>query len=351
MIIVASTSAINAKYGADAANVLTAISVLGPWLEASNMTPEEIRLVIDAEDPSRTSPALLIGGYDLVPTFRRPNPTRNVIDDPDVDVMSDGPYGARVGDPAEEYLPTRAVSRIPDSEARDTAQFLAILNQAASATTTDTPTGSFHLAAKEFEGSAGLVRSVLAMGATINLSPPDAIGAPAINAAISSKGCIHFLLHGSDRPDRWARLYGAEDSVARLRPAVRISDLKQCTLKGAIVSFSTCYSAMLDAHPGTPPRDADNQPALACLVGGAKTVYGSTRANWIDDTEPFDSFGSALIASTWRLLIKGESAAEALRRARFAFAEASLTRDAWSRPFVLKTLLQAQCFGHPLAKL
>lgn len=353
MIVVASKKALQDKYKANADSVLAAIAGLGALLDVSDMTPAQVRTAIDQRDPSpaRAEAACLIGGYDIVPAFRQPNPTFDVIDEVDADVMSDAPYGARPGSPAEVFLPTRAVSRIPDSGTADAGQFIAILNQAAAAPGTDTPDGVLHLAAQEFAGAAQLVQAVPSMGAALKLSPPVAVGAPTIQSQASNMGRIHFLLHGADQPNRWDRLYGAADSEAPLRPAMRVSELKGCVLSGAIVSFSTCYSAMLDTRPGKPLRDPDNQPALACLVAGAKTVYGSTRANWIDDTAPFDSFGSALIAEVWRLLNQGVTVAEALRKARFSFAQSSLARDAWTRPYVLKTLLQAQCYGHPMARL
>ena len=350
MIVVASKQAIRVKYQADANNVQDAIDALGPVLDASGMGAKQIRDAIDQRDPSRSVPVCLIGGYDIVPAFKPPNPTVKFVHDPDEDVTSDAPYGARPDDPAEVYLPTRAVSRIPDSGVPDAGQFIDILNRAAAAPGVPTPPGCFHLAANEFLGSAQLVMAVPTLNVGLNLSPPVPNSLPPVQGEIAGKGRIHFLLHGADEPARWDRLFGAANRKSLLVPAVRVSDLKGFALKGSIVTFSTCYSAMLDPRSGQ-RRNPDNQPALACLVAGAKTVYGSTRANWIDDTPPFDSFGSALIAAVWQLLVQGKPAAEALRQARFDFAESSLARDAWTRPYVLKTLLQAQCYGHPMARL
>jgi len=353
MIVVYSETEIRNKYKGDADHVLAAVRGLnGTELDISDLNPEEIRDFIDEEVPDREEPVCLIGGYDIVPAFRLANPTHKLLNEVDEDVLTDGPYGARSKSLAEQYMPSRAVSRIPDSGTPHANQFIALLKRAAKAENTPTPGKSFEQAAFEFEGSAKLVHGVLTATQPVRFSPPDTVDAPATKDVIAERGRVHILLHGSDNPERWDTLYGARTSSSDLEPALRVVDLSTSNLKGAIVSFSTCYSAMLDRRQDDhPPRDPDNQPALACLMGGAKTVYGSTRANWIDNTQPFDSFGSALIAMVWKRLHEGLPAARALLQARFDFARAGLSQDAWSRPYVLKTLLQAQCYGHPLVAL
>jgi len=270
----------------------------------------------------------------------------------DEDVLTDAPYGAKPGSTAELYLPSRAVSRLPDSGVADAAGFVALLQSAKSAPGKATPPGSFEQAAAEFEGAAQMVHDAMQAQAVMRLSPPDLQGAPALDPLISSRGRIHILLHGSrDAADRDS-LWGRAPQTSQFVRAVSAAELRAFNLEGAIVSFSSCYSAMLDSIGNAPARTADNQVALACLAAGAKAIYGCTRANWIDTQEPFDSFGTALMAAAWGELRAGNPAAEALRQAKRVYATAALqSNDARTRPYILKTLLQTHCFGHPLARL
>lgn len=352
MLLVSSTSAVLARYGAvDGPRVVNAVNALGTVIDGSGRDETEIRREIDARDPSRTLPVCLIGDYELVPTFRMSNPTRRSSKEVDQDVMTDAPYGARPGQPEEAYLPSRAVSRLPVSSQDDADAFVALLARAAAAPTIPTPPGTFQHAADEFGGSADLVHAVLPGVARPLLSPPARQGNPALGPLASGRGRQHILLHGSAKHPGRATLWGRSAADPSFVSAMSAADLMACNLRGAIMSFSSCYSAMLDSLATEPPRRTDDQVALACLAGGAKVVYGATRANWIDITVPIDSFGAALVANIWRRLQDGEGAAEALRAAKFDYARIAFAGDFWTRPFVLKTLLQMQCYGHPLARL
>jgi hypothetical protein len=352
MIVVCSISALKAKYpGQAGADVRTAVEALGPVIDASGLDAPKIRDLVDQQDSTRRQPACLIGGYDLVPSFRLANPSLHAAKETDEDVPTDAPYGARPHSDAEHYLPTRAVARIPDSGVADANGFIALLQRAAQAPTLPTPTGTFQQTAAEFAGSARLVDGAIPGLSPVRLSPPDPAGTPTLPQLVSGSGRVHILLHGSDKAPGRSTLWGRAPGSSHFLPTAKAGDLANSALGGAIVSFSSCYSAMLDALPGDAPRTPGDQVALACLAAGAKVVFGATRANWIDITLPFDSFGSALIAHVWSQLRKGEHAAEALRLAKWEYARIALAADPWARPYVLKTLLQAQCYGHPMATL
>lgn len=93
MFFVCSKQAILIKYGsAGGAAVFKAVDALGPVLDVSNLSPAQIRGVIASQAPG---PACLIGGYDLLPTFSMSNPSRSLVQDPDAEVFTDAPYGAR----------------------------------------------------------------------------------------------------------------------------------------------------------------------------------------------------------------------------------------------------------------
>lgn len=351
MFVICSTNGVRAKYGASGERVLTAIRKLGPVVDVSGLPPEDIQARIAK---LATGPVCLIGGYDLVPSFMRSNPTFNLSKDDDKEIPTDAPYGAKPGKLAEEYAPSRAVSRIPDGAIADAAEFLAILDYQSAAPTTPTPEGSFEEAAKEFAGALKFVRTAIA-GASgkQHLSPPDTDKTPGLTAQLSGRGRFHILLHGANFDPDWSFLWGHETGAHT--PFIKglsaqLFDL--CDLRGAVVSFSSCYAAMLDAAPAVHgSRTSRNQVSLACLSHGAKVVFGSTRSNWIETSAPFDGFGPGLMAEVWRQLGKGKKVAEALRLAKTAYLKVALAGDPAGRPYALKTVLQAQCYGHPDATL
>lgn len=294
-----------------------------------------------------------MGGYDLIPSFVRANPTYGSQDD-DVDIPTDAPYGAIPGQPSEEYAPSRAVSRIPDGAQADASEFLALLGYQIAAPGTPTPKGSFEEAAKEFAGALKYVHASIP-GATNKqrLSPPDNDSMPGLTGQLSGRGCFHILLHGANFDPDWSCLWGhSSEANAPFVKALSAQMFDLCDLRGAIVSFSSCYAAMLDAAPAVHGmRTSKNQVSLACLAHGAKVTFGATRSNWISTSAPFDGFGPRLAAEVWRQLKKGKPAAEALRLAKTTYLKTALSGDPADHPYALKTVLQAQCYGHPAAVL
>jgi len=350
MHFLCSTNAIRTKYGAAAAHVLDRIAELGHIVDVSGLAPEAIQTKVAT---LAAGPICLVGGYDLIPPFIRPNPTHGSQDD-DKEIPTDAPYGATPAKPAEEYAPKRAVSRIPDGTTADSASFIATLEYQIAAPKTKTPAGSFEEAAKEFAGALGFVHNAIPKAnGQLNLSPPDTQTMPGLTSQIMQHGRIHVLLHGANFDPDWAFLWGHDGKPhSDWLKALSAKLLDLCDLRGAVVSFSSCYAAMLDTAPATSgSRTVSNQVSLACLAHGAKVVFASTRSNWIDTTAPFDGFGPGLVAEVWKQLAKGQQAAEALRLAKRSYLKKALSAPPGDRPYALKTVLQAQCYGHPAATL
>jgi len=351
MFVICSTARVRAKYGASGEKVLKAIGRLGQVVDVSGQSPEGIQAQIAG---LQVGPACLIGGYDLIPPFMRANPTFGESHDDDKDVPTDAPYGATPGKPVEEYAPSRAVSRIPDDATPDAAGFLALLAHQVAAPTIITPKGSFEEAADEFAGAAGMVHGSMpgAVGKP-KLSPPGKVSDAGLTALLSGKGRFHILLHGANFDPDWDSLWGRGTAAnAKFIRALSAQLIDLSDMRGAVVSFSSCYSAMLDAAPALEgARTAKNQVALACLSHGAKVVFGATRSNWIGMDGDFNSFGPALMALVWTQLGKGKPAAEALRLAKAAYLKVALSQSASEHDYALKTVLQAQCYGHPEATL
>jgi len=350
LVICAKQEVIN-RYGAvQGEQVWQAAEALGTMLDVSGLGTDEIRAKINEHPQSEA--ACLIGDYALVPPFVLDNPTFHDKGDDDRKVPTDAPYGARPGSAAEFFLPSRPISRIPDSAAADAAAFIQLLTDAKNVQNRPTPAGTFEHASSEFAGAAQLVHQTMPGLSPIHLSPPQKKDDPVLGPLMSKRGRMHFLLHGSAKSPKRASLWGLP---ADTDPTVSATSLRGFDFDSATVLFSSCYSAMLDSNDGDPPRTADDQVALACLAAGAKIVYGCTRANWIDISVPFNSFGTALAACIWSELRAGKPAAQALLAARTAYAKAAAKiqddEGVDSTAYILKTLMQMQCYGHPLATL
>jgi hypothetical protein len=338
------------KYGVNAQDIVDAIDALGAVMDVSGLTPAKIQARVAKLPVSET--VCLVGGYGLLRPFVRKNPTAHLSGDDDKNIPTDAPYGAAPGVVEDEYAPTRIVSRIPDGADRNAAEFLAVLKAQKSARVTRTPAKTYEEAANEFKGAAGYVhRFVTKAGAAPSLSPPSVIAHPDPAPLLSGAGRVHVLLHGANFAPDWASLFGRSASAppGDYPEALSAAIIGKCGLAGSVVTFSSCYAAMLDGSSG---RTSANQVALACLVSGAKVVVCSTRSNWIPMMTPYSGLGPGLVAAFWKEFAKkGRSAGQAFTRGKHAFLKAGLAGDAGDHPYVLKTVLQAQLYGNPDATL
>lgn len=355
MFCIVSAVRLKDRYPAEASALLGALHDLGTVVDVSGLLRTDIQRRI-ATLPA--GPVCLIGGADLMFPFWRVNPTFQMTGDPDPWIATDAPYGAEPGEAFayEEFAPSRAVSRLPEPVAGDGASFLSLLQRQAQAPLTPTPPGSFEMAAAEFGGAQTQVRDVMDPIAQPGLvSPPVDQDRQGLLALISGRGRMHVALHGVRSAPGWGTLLGREAQGTVEVPALTAAQLASCQLRGMVATFSACYAGMLDrgedAADSVPARDASNQVALACLSAGAKAVFASSRANWIDIQPPFDSFGPALTVHVWQQLAAGHGAAEALRLAKRSYIRSALEGSRESLPFVQKTVLQAHCYGHPGATL
>ena len=350
MQLIVSTTALKNKYGTTSQQILELIQALGPVTDVSGLTASKIQAHI-AKLPA-AEVICLVGGYDIVPAFRRKNPTSHLSGDDDASIPTDAPYGGAPGVVEDEYAPARVVSRIPDSADKNAAEFLRILGCQKSAAATKTPAKTYEEAANEFKGAAGYVHKFVRVnGAPPSLSPPWLITNPNPVPLLTGGGRVHILLHGANFAPEWSSLFGRSTSDPKgvYPEALSAPTIGKCSLTGSVVTFSSCYAAMLDGAGG---RTSANQVALACLASGAKVVVCSTRSNWIQTRAPYSGLGPGLVARFWKkLATKGTTAGEAFVSAKQAFLKSGLAGDPGDHPYILKTVLQAQLYGHPEATL
>lgn len=297
---------------------------------------------------------VLLGGYDLIPPFQRTNPSFNLQGDDDSSIPTDSPYGATPGSEAGEFAPAKVVARIPDATGEaEATDFMKVLRFQAAAPTTPTPKKRFEECAAEFAAASAAVGKVIPLGTPkIIQSPPATLnGKPDVIHEVTGAGRVHVLLHGANFSPDWAYLFGHQGDDRDYPRALSARQLDLCDLRGAVVTFSSCYAAMLDtAASEAGSRTEANQVALACLGHGAKFVVAATRSNWI--ALDGGGLGSGFIAEVWRQLGSGMPAGQAMRAARQAFLRGALPAAGRSeRPYILKTVLQMQLYGNPEAKL
>lgn len=352
MLCLTPVGAIKKKYGSRSVQILKAIDALGSVVDVTGIGPPGIQAKIASLSAAES--ICLIGSYNILPPFSRKNPTSHLSGDTDKDIKTDAPYGAPPGSMEDEYAPPRVPARIPDGADVDAGRFLKLLAAQRTVPHRATPAGVFEEAADEFAGAARYVHRALGKGGTpvrVRLSPPSVIASPDPVPLMSRRGRVHILLHGADFPPDWASLFGRKASAppSEYPEALSAPLIERCDLQGSVVTFSSCYAAMLD---GGSRRTPGNQVALACLASSAKVVLCSTRSNWIQTMRPFSGFGPGLVAEFWKEFQKPKRrAAEALMRAKRTFLKAGLSGDPADHPYVLKTVLQAHLYGHPDARL
>ena len=353
-------AAVRRRYGKQSGPICEAIEALRPHLDLARPSAAALRERIWKLSEASVC---LVGGYALLPTFARENPTgpqtRGFARYGDTDrlIPTDAPYGADPADPAGELVPAKAIARIPDGAPPDAASFLKTLLWQAQAPGSKTPPGSFEEASDDLAVPArALSRELRKQGGEgkLLLSPRDGdIGARDLTDRLSRRGRINLLLHGADKPPQWSTLFGRVPHAPPAQDARALSAplLDLCDLRGAMVALTSCYGAMLDGGDArTAARAPADQLALAALAHGAKAVFGATRSNWID-LHGDSSFGPGLTAHLWRRLGTGVGAAEALRLAKHDLHDELAHGARADVAFGIKTLLQAHCFGHPLARL
>jgi hypothetical protein len=180
-------------------------------------------------------------------------------------------------------------------------------------------------------------------------SPPENVDTdPTLPTKVNGKGRIHILLHGANYSPDWANLWGHASGSQNWLVGLTSRILENAELVGSVVTFSSCYAAMIDLDSKEAPvRDATNQVAMACLRSGAKAVFAVTRSNWINQNSGA-VLGPGLVTEVWKGLLSGKKAGQALIDAKRQLASDAFTRGTQKDlPYVYKTLAQAQLYGDP----
>ncbi len=366
--------------------------------------PGQVRNLINAalpgEDPTSRPPNIvfIIGGPDIIPFWKLPNPTF----DSDREVLSDNPYGSR---DSTYLLPERIVGRLPDDGGgrgdanlpfllqrlnevinRQQAELVtpkvlpplplrlvqSLLPNALRQTLNnldDSGTfeqewlqsqlergnkesflnsaqfSSFFYGAEAWKSSTETLREFMGGSSNSLYSPPTHAGT-FDRSLFNPSRLLHFNLHGFRDTPNW---YG-QSQHSRLITSPTISSLplaftpalaEGVRAPGAVVFAEACYSGYLAG------KNVEDSVALSLLSRGATAIVASTVISY-GSAGPELSCASHLAYYFWKGALKqGFSFGQALKVAKTEYARERLAQGHNLTGDDVKTLLEFVLLGDP----
>ncbi len=297
----------------------------------------------------------IIGGDDLIPFHRLPNPT----DDSDDDIPSDNPYGCI---DENYFVPEWSVGRLPSPCGRDPEPLKRLLRNTINAhastsskfvlmdwvrnilrmSKTQPAPQAIGYAASVWKEAALEVFTPIGTPTQLFTSPPlEADTAPSTRKFDLS----YFNLHGVEDSSEW---YGQRDpgdeGYGALYPvALTPSDVANGNGQPPRIIFTeSCYGANIIGK-----SEPDAAMCLRFLNDGARALIGSTKIAYGSVGSPL--IGADLLArSFWEALLGGLSVGESLRRAKLDLAQTMHKRQNFLDGEDQKTLISFVLYGDPL---
>lgn len=343
---------------------LSPIDATDPWKIKLLLTDLDTAL---AKKGEMIGSLLLVGGPEVIPFHRLPNPT----DDLDEEVLSDTPYSTR---DSNYFVPEWPVSRLPGGKGPDAGLLLEQIRRVTQSVSQQNNNGRFHFSFPEFpifstlqdffnqyqgfgssatfgysaeiwKRSSEEVYSQISKNKTVLSSPPlnsDSVpGNQAVSASVS-----YFNLHGVIDSAEW---YGQRDmAITPQGPdypvAIKPDDLYRTGPDNGIVYSEACYGGHISN------KNEEESIALkflstgsACVVGSSSTAYGSV-------TTPL--IGADLLGFHFlKHLTAGKATGEALYQARIEFIQEMQKRQGYLDGEDQKTLISFVMYGNPFATL
>lgn len=302
---------------------------------------------------------LLVGGDDVVPFHRLPNPT----DDHDSDVPSDNPYGTS---DSNYFIPEWPVGRLATPTGDDPGPLINLIQRTIRAYGAPKyrlpillrwlswifPKWNIRFNASR-STSRGLTADIwrdasLEVFSTIG-HPRDLYASPPLQApdlpqnTLSPIDLSYFNLHGlEDAPDWYGQSTTPNGQGSRFPLALRPGDIRNNGHAPTVVFTEACYGAnILDKHR---PESA---MCLRFLAAGSHAVVGATKV-------AYGSVGSPLVGADllgryfWESVLAGLPVGEALRRAKLGVAHTMHDRQGFLDGEDQKTLISFVLYGDPL---
>lgn len=300
---------------------------------------------------------LIVGGHEVIPFHRLPNPT----DDDDPDVPSDNPYATR---DENYFVPEWPVGRIPTPPDSQASFLLGVLRKAAETNAQTRVTfsqlffslvrrfirpaqgkfqsGSACTAAVWKKASMEVFRPIASSQSVLVAPPTDCSSLPA--EFLTLPRYSYFNLHGLENGPQWL---GQREAKSKSPADVEFPIvLNPGKISGAgkapaVVFSEACYGANILK------KGVGDAVSLSMLAAGTRALVGSTKISYGAAASPL--IAADLLA---RLFLQncqsGIPSGESLRLAKLAFTEETNRRQGFLDPEDQKTLASFILLGDPL---
>ena len=302
---------------------------------------------------------LLIGGDNIVPFHRLPNPT----DDHDKDIPSDNPYGT---DDENYFVPKWPVGRLP-SHSGDNPITLANLIQDTIRAYNEPPLQiplffrwlrwllpswqpgankqhNLGYSADIWRDASLEVFNVIGHRRDLISSPPIEAKNMSIERLSQISDLLYCNLHGLETAAEWfGESISFDGQIPQYPVALRPSDIHHGQAP-SIVFTEACYGANIIMK-----QSSEDALCLHFLQSGSRAIVGSTRISYGAVGIPL--IGADLIGRFfWHHLREGLRIGEALRRSRMGLAQTMHSRQGFLDGEDQKALLSFVLYGDPLLR-
>lgn len=301
----------------------------------------------------RIGALLIVGGDEIVPFHRLPNPT----DDVDEDVFSDNPYSALDGNYFVPDWPTGRLVGEAGSDAglliqqirkikqyhaqpKSVKRFWDYLLRSILSMINQKTTSSFGYTASVWKRSSIAVYKTLGDVKSVYISPNGITKKLPFNF-INEKDLGYYNLHGMEREPAW---YGQRDFLDPpgddYPVALMPDDIKNNGKQPKIIFTEACYGAHIFGKTETQSN------ALKFLSVGTPVVVGSTCTSYGSITTPLIA-ADLLSKIFWQNIRSGYWAGEALQKAKLSLVQEMMKRQGYLDGEDQKTLIQFVLYGDP----
>lgn len=302
---------------------------------------------------------LIVGGQDVVPFHKLPNP----VDDIDIDIPSDNPYASLDED---YFIPSIPIGRLPGVSGEDPNPILKSLQSIVDSRKrilkrkksfgelirkilslfrlSNSVKTNFGYTAQIWQRASHSVFRIIGDRRGLAISPPT-FAQRLPKRATDSVDLGYYNLHGLEDSAEW---YGQRDPTESTRGpdypvALRPQDVLNSGRAPQIVFTEACYGAHVIN------KTTETALSLKFLSAGTKVVIGSTCMSYGSIATPLIA-ADLLGQSFWKLLKEGHPAGEALRRSKIHLAKEMHRRQGYLDGEDQKTLIQFVLYGDPLAQ-
>ena len=330
---------------------LSAIKTVDPWKLKLSLNDLDKALAARGE---RIGALMIVGGEEIVPFHRLPNPT----DDIDNEVASDNPYGTL---DTNYFVQDWPVGRLPGESGADAGLLLQQLRSiiadhkqanstagifrrmwvSLSSIVKPGNLSSFGYTASVWQRASIAVYRPIGQAQNLAVSPAQKNSVPSFTKLANAQ-LAYFNLHGIEDGAEW---YGQRDVADLAGPdypvALSPTDLRKNGGSPEFVFTEACYGGHIMS------KNEKSSIALKFLNNGTKIVVGSTSTSYGSVTTPL--IGADLLGYLfWTNLREGRTAGDAFLQAKISLVTEMQKRQGYLDGEDQKTLIQFVMYGDPL---